>query len=74
MDKSVVIRFIALKLVILNTNCFFSSSFSKDDKPWLPQGPKFRQNEDGVKRFAQGYLAYAGGGPNTRGNQFMYVK
>jgi hypothetical protein len=24
-----------------------------------------------TKRFAQGYLAYAGGGPNTRDNQFI---
>jgi len=42
-----------------------------DDPNWLPEGPMHRQNEDGVKRFAKGYLAYAGAGPNTRGNQFI---
>jgi cyclophilin family peptidyl-prolyl cis-trans isomerase len=42
-----------------------------DDPPWLPQGPDHRKNEDGVKRFAKGYLAYAGGGQNSRNNQFI---
>jgi peptidyl-prolyl cis-trans isomerase A (cyclophilin A) len=42
-----------------------------DDLNWLPQGPLFKENEDGVKRFAKGYLAYAGAGPNSRGNQFI---
>jgi len=37
----------------------------------LPEGPKFRTNADGVQRFAQGYLAYAGAGKNSRGNQLI---
>ena len=43
----------------------------KDDPNWLPEGPPGRKNDLGVKRFAKGYLAYAGGGPNTRGNQLI---
>lgn len=43
----------------------------EDDPNWLPEGPEHTENEDGVKRFARGYLAYAGAGPNTRGNQFI---
>jgi cyclophilin family peptidyl-prolyl cis-trans isomerase len=42
-----------------------------DDPNWLPEGPDHRENSDGVKRFAHGYLAYAGAGPNSRGNQFI---
>jgi len=42
-----------------------------DDPNWLPEGPDHRKNEDGVFRFAHGYLAYAGGGKNSRGNQFI---
>ena len=42
-----------------------------DDTNWLPEGPNFKQNADGIKRFAKGYLSYAGGGPNTRDNQFI---
>jgi cyclophilin family peptidyl-prolyl cis-trans isomerase len=42
-----------------------------DDPNWLPEGPDFKQNKDGVQRFAKGYLAYAGAGPNSRGNQFI---
>ena len=42
-----------------------------DDPNWLPEGPSHRHNEDGVSRFAQGYLAYAGGGKNSRGNQLI---
>eukprot|EP00536_Pseudo-nitzschia_multiseries_P018669 jgi/Psemu1/229846/e_gw1.2868.1.1 len=48
----------------------FNKSF-RDDPNWLPEGPKFRENEDGVKRFAKGYLAYAGSGKNSRGNQLI---
>lgn len=43
----------------------------QDDPPWLPLGPTHRENAKGVKRFAKGYLAYAGAGPNSRGNQFI---
>jgi len=43
----------------------------RDDPPWLPQGDKFRQNEEGVKRFAQGYLAYAGAGKDSRDIQLI---
>jgi peptidyl-prolyl cis-trans isomerase A (cyclophilin A) len=42
-----------------------------DDPMWLPTGPSHRENEKKVKRFAKGYLAYAGGGNNTRDNQFI---
>jgi len=45
----------------------------KDDPNWLPEGPKFRENEDGVKRFPQGYLAYAGSGKNSRGHSIDHV-
>ena len=58
----------------LNSDPAMSKKFNKslqDDPNWLPEGPKHRQNERGVKRFAQGYLAYAGGGKNTRGNQLI---
>lgn len=43
----------------------------KDDVNWLPEGSDHRQNPQGVKRFAHGYMAYAGAGPNTRSNQFI---
>ena len=43
----------------------------EDDPNWLPEGPSFRTNELGVKRFAKGYLAYAGGGKNSRSNQLI---
>jgi cyclophilin family peptidyl-prolyl cis-trans isomerase len=42
-----------------------------DDPNWLPEGPDHRTNAEGVKRFAQGYLAYAGGGKNSRGVQLI---
>ena len=35
-----------------------------DDRNWLPEGPTHRTNELGVKRFAKGFLAYAGAGPS----------
>ena len=44
-----------------------------DDHNWLPEGPTHRTNELGVKRFAKGFLAYAGAGPNTRGVQVSVV-
>jgi peptidyl-prolyl cis-trans isomerase A (cyclophilin A) len=43
----------------------------EDDPNWLPEGPKYRENEQGVKRFAQGYLAYAGAGPKSRSKQLI---
>jgi hypothetical protein len=43
----------------------------KDDPNWLPEGPMHRRNDLGVKRFGKGYLAYAGGGKNTRSNQLI---
>ena len=43
----------------------------EDDPNWLPEGPEHRKNKDGVHRFATGYMAYAGGGPNSRNNQFI---
>ena len=42
-----------------------------DDPNWLPEGPTHRTNELGVKRFGKGYLAYAGGGENSRSNQLI---
>jgi peptidyl-prolyl cis-trans isomerase A (cyclophilin A) len=42
-----------------------------DDVNWLPEGPNFRFNKDGVKRFARGYMAYAGSGKNSRSNQLI---
>lgn len=42
-----------------------------DDPNWLPEGPTARQNEQGVKRFAQGYLAFAGAGNRTRSKQLI---
>jgi len=42
-----------------------------DDPNWLPEGPKHRENKQGVKRFARGYLAYAGAGKNSRGTQMI---
>jgi cyclophilin family peptidyl-prolyl cis-trans isomerase len=58
----------------LNNNPLLSKRFSEklqDDPNWLPQGKDNRQNEQGVKRFARGYLAYAGSGRNTRSNQLI---
>lgn len=58
----------------LNSDPKLSKEFKEsiqDDTNWLPEGPKHRKNKDGVIRFAQGYLAYAGGGPNTRDNQLI---
>jgi peptidyl-prolyl cis-trans isomerase A (cyclophilin A) len=43
----------------------------EDDPNWLPEGPSHRENSIGVKRFAKGYLAYAGGGKDSRDNQFI---
>ena len=43
----------------------------KDDPNWLPEGPTHRTNELGVKRFSKGFMAYAGGGKNSRSNQFI---
>ena len=43
----------------------------KDDVNWMPKGPKFMTNEYGTKRYAKGYFGYAGGGENSRGNQFI---
>lgn len=53
----------------LNSNPNVTKEFNgslRDDRNWLPEGPKHRQNADGVRRFARGYLAYAGAGPNSR--------
>lgn len=43
----------------------------EDDPNWLPEGPAHRTNDLGVKRFAKGYLAYAGAGKNSRSNQLI---
>lgn len=52
----------------------YNKPFNKnlpDDPNWLPEGPTHRTNELGVKRFGKGYLAYAGSGKNSRGNQLI---
>lgn len=54
----------------VDLNKSFSSSIP-DDPNWLPEGPAYRMNKDGVKRFARGYVAYAGSGNNSRGNQLI---
>jgi hypothetical protein len=38
---------------------------------WLPPGPAFRENKAGVKRYPTGFFTYAGGGMNSRSNQFV---
>jgi hypothetical protein len=43
----------------------------EDDRNWLPEGKEHRQNKDGTKRFAEGYLAYAGSGKNSRNKQLI---
>lgn len=43
----------------------------KDEPNWLPPGPTNRENSQGVKRFARGYMAYAGSGQNSRSNQLI---
>ena len=42
-----------------------------DDPNWLPEGPTHRTNDLGVKRFSKGFLAYAGGGKDSRSNQLI---
>jgi len=57
----------------LNSDAEKSKEFRSsipDDPQWLPAGPNHRVFK-GVKRFAQGYLAYAGAGPNTRSKQWI---
>ncbi|KAL3917892.1 MAG: hypothetical protein SGILL_004498 [Bacillariaceae sp.] len=67
---------------IPNFLCQFGLSSSKDkrkdfdktiqdDPNWLPEGPDHRENALGVKRFALGYLAYAGSGKNSRNKQLI---
>jgi cyclophilin family peptidyl-prolyl cis-trans isomerase len=48
----------------------FDTTF-EDDPNWLPEGPTHRENALGVKRFAQGYLAYAGSGNHSRNKQLI---
>lgn len=43
-----------------------------DDPPWLPMGPSHRRNSStGVLRYQEGYVAYAGGGKNSRCTQMI---
>ena len=42
-----------------------------DDPNWLPEGPKYRTNANGIKRYSRGYMAYAGAGKNSRSQQFI---
>lgn len=58
----------------LNSKPKWSKAFREtlpDDPNWLPEGPNHRTNSKGVARFAIGYLAYAGGGENSRDNQLI---
>lgn len=58
----------------LSSDVSFSKLFRdqiEDDRNWLPEGKEHRQNDNGVKRFAQGYLAYAGSGKNSRNKQLI---
>lgn len=58
----------------LNSDSSKSKDFQQtidDDPNWLPEGPSGRKNEQGVKRFAQGYLAYAGSGKHSRSKQLI---
>ena len=41
------------------------------DPNWLPEGPDYKVNAAGVKRFARGYFAYAGAGKHSRGVQLI---
>jgi peptidyl-prolyl cis-trans isomerase A (cyclophilin A) len=43
----------------------------EDDTNWMPEGPTHMENEYGVRRFAKGYFAYAGGGKSSRSNQLI---
>eukprot|EP00607_Mallomonas_marina_P008462 CAMPEP_0182423894 /NCGR_PEP_ID=MMETSP1167-20130531/9981_1 /TAXON_ID=2988 /ORGANISM="Mallomonas Sp, Strain CCMP3275" /LENGTH=156 /DNA_ID=CAMNT_0024603233 /DNA_START=226 /DNA_END=693 /DNA_ORIENTATION=+ len=44
--------------------------FLEDDPHWLPLGPPGREI-NGSYRFQKGYMAYAGGGKNSRGTQLI---
>jgi len=54
-----------------NTPYVGKKNILMDDTNWLPEGPTHRKNELGVKRFGKGYMAYAGGGKNSRSNQLI---
>jgi cyclophilin family peptidyl-prolyl cis-trans isomerase len=41
-----------------------------DDPLWLPTGPQ-HQIRNGITRYPKGVLTHAGGGPDTRSNQFV---
>ena len=45
----------------------------KDDPSWLPFGPSWRvhPNNTALYRYQKGYMAYAGGGKNSRGTQLI---
>ena len=43
----------------------------QDDPNWLPEGKEYRTNQEGIKRYARGYMGYAGAGPHSRSNQFI---
>jgi peptidyl-prolyl cis-trans isomerase A (cyclophilin A) len=43
----------------------------EDDPNWLKEGPDYRTNSYGTKRFARGYFAYAGSGKGSRSNQLI---
>lgn len=53
-----------------NMTKMFDSSIV-DDPMWLPPGPEYRYSKEGVRRYPPGVLTYAGGGQNSRSNQFV---
>ena len=58
----------------LSSNPKTSQDFQEtivDDINWLPEGPDHKRNKQGVKRYARGYVGYAGSGAHTRNNQFI---
>ncbi|KAG7349081.1 hypothetical protein IV203_011678 [Nitzschia inconspicua] len=57
----------------LSSNTTWTKRFDDsipDDPLWLPTGPEHRLI-DGLARYPKGVLTHAGGGPNTRSNQFV---
>ena len=44
-----------------------------DDPNWLPPGKPNRMNDKGVKRFARGYMSFAGGGNKPSRTKQLFV-
>jgi cyclophilin family peptidyl-prolyl cis-trans isomerase len=57
----------------LSSNTTRTKQFDRpilDDPLWLPTGPQ-HQIINGIPRYPKGVMTHAGGGPNTRSNQFV---